>query len=177
MGRNPGKLDSARLWDYALRLLGMRAHSMGELREKLLRRAENAGDVPGILSRLKEQKYLDDRSYAESYSRSRLENEGLGRMRVVSDLRKRRVAPPVAERAVAEVYSGSDEIALIEAYLGRKYRKTSLAEYLAEPKNLAAAYRRLRAAGFSAGNSIRVLKRFAAEPGLLDSVEETDSEP
>lgn len=69
-----------------------------------------------------------------------------------------------------------DEIQLIEAFLRRKYRNTPLNTYLAERKNLAAAYRRLRGAGFSSGNVIGVLKRLAGEPELLDSLEEPEEE-
>lgn len=175
--RGPRKLDAGALWEYALRALGVRAHSAGELRQKLLRRAENQGDIPPILERLKEYGYLDDRRYAESFSAARLENQGFGRARVVSDLRKRRVAPGLAEKAVNAAYAETDETALVEAYLRRKFRGAALEQTLQDPRKLAAAYRRLRAAGFSAGNSIRTLKRFAAEPELLDSLEEDGDNP
>lgn len=170
------RLDAEALFEYALGVLSARAHSIAELREKLLRRAERTQDVPSVLTRLKQCGYLDDRSFATSFSVSRLENQGLGGRRVLSDLRKRRVAPQVAEKAVQEAYRGVDEIQLIEAFLRRKYRNRPLNTYLAERKNLAAAYRRLRGAGFSPGNVISVLKRFAGEPELLDSVEERDEE-
>jgi regulatory protein len=170
--RTPRRLEAAALWDHALRLLAARSHSTGELREKLLRRAERPEDVGPVLLRLKEYGYLDDRRFAESYSAARLENQGFGKSRVLSDLRKKRVAPKVAEEAVRGVYSGADEAKLVEDYLRRKYRGKPLETWLAEPKNLAGAYRRLRAAGFTPSNSIRVLKRFAAEPELLDSLED-----
>ena len=38
--RKPRHLDAEGLWNYALRALGGRAHSSGEMREKLGRRAE-----------------------------------------------------------------------------------------------------------------------------------------
>jgi hypothetical protein len=87
-------------------------------------------------------------------------------------LRKRRAAPSVAEKAVAKVYSEADEVALIEAFLRRKYRSVTLDVFLAEPKNLASACRRLRVAGFGSANSLSVLKRFAREPELLDGLED-----
>lgn len=169
--RKPRQLDAQDLWEFALRALSARAHSSGELREKLRRRAERAEDVAPILSRLKQSGYLNDQRYAESYSQARLENQGFGKTRVLRDLRKRRVAPAVAEKAVSEAYRGADEVRLIEEFLRRKYRSVPLETWLAEPKNLAAAYRRLRTAGFSSGNTLRVLKRFAREPELLDSLE------
>ena len=172
--RTPRRLAADALWNYALRVLAGSARSAGELREKLLRRAERAEDDAPILARLKECGYLDDRRFAENFSAARLENQGLGKARVLSDLRKRRVAPALAEKTVGEVYRETDETRLIEDYLGRKYRNTPLAAWLAEPKHLAAAYRRLRTAGFSAANSIQVLKRFAANAELLDGLEEAD---
>jgi regulatory protein len=173
--RTPRRLGAEALWNYALRVLAGRACSTGELREKLLRRAERAEDAAPILARLKEYGYLDDRRFAENFSASRLENQGLGKARVLSDLRKRRVAPALAEKAVGKVYGEADEIRLIQDYLGRKYRNTPLAAWLAEPKHLAAAYRRLRSAGFTAANSIRVLKGFAADAELLEGLEEAES--
>jgi len=174
--RTPRRLDAEALWDYALRALGARAHSIGELREKLQRRAERAEDVASLLSRLKQYGYLDDRRFAEAFSAARLENEGLGRVRVLHDLRKRRVAPQVAERAVEETYRGADEIRLIEDFLRRKHRKTPLATVFAEPKNLVSAYRRLRAAGFRAGNILHVLRRLAKDPEMLDALERDEDQ-
>ncbi len=172
----PQPLDAPALLEYALRRLAGRPYSLAELREKLAARAADSADVPAILKRLKEYGYVNDQRLAEAYATSRLHNEGFGKARVVRDLRKRRVAPAVAESAAAEVYRGSDEVALIEAFLRRKYRTKPLDEFLSEPKNLASAYRRLRLAGFTSGNSIRVLKRFAREPEALDSFEEAPEE-
>jgi regulatory protein len=170
--RTPRRLDSEALFQYALRALGGRAHSAGELRQKLERRAERAGDVADVLARLKDCGYLDDKRYAEAVASWRLDRQGLGKARALSDLRKRRVAPSVAEKAVAKVYSEADEVTLVEAFLRRKFRGVALDAFLAEPKNLASAYRRLRTAGFSSANSLRVLKRFAREPELLDGLED-----
>jgi regulatory protein len=168
----PRRLDAEGLYQYALRALGGRAHSINELRQKLERRAERASDVPGVLARLKEYGYLDDKRYAEALAAWRKDSQGLGRARALRDLRSRHVAPAVAEKAVAEVYREADEVAMVEAFLRRKFRAVPLDKFLAEPKNLASAYRRLRVAGFSSTNSLRVLKRFAREPEMLDALED-----
>jgi regulatory protein len=159
------------LWEYALKSLGARAHSIGELREKLRRRAERAGDIDGVLARLKEHQYLDDRRYAESFASARLANEKLGRTRVIRELRARRVAPAVAERTVEKVYQGVAEEALIEDWIRRKYRMAPREGLFQDRKDLAAAYRRLARAGFRTGEILKVLKRFAKDPELLDGFE------
>lgn len=172
--KTPIQLDADSLWNYALRTLSGRSYSVGELREKLRTRAARPEDVPATLSRLKEHGFINDERLAENFAVSRLENQGIGKARVLRDLRKRRVAPAIAERAAAEAYRDSDETALIEAYLRRKYRTVPLETAFAEPKALASAYRRLRTAGFSTGNSIRVLKRFASQAEMLDAIEDEE---
>ena len=174
--RRVRSLDAASLWEYALKLLAGRAHSTGELREKLRRRAEQTSDVDQVLARLKENGYLDDKRYAESYASSRLSGEKFGRTRVIRDLRQHRVAPALAEKTVAKVYQGVDESALIEDWIRRKYRTASREGLFAEEKDLAAAYRRLVRAGFRSSEILKVLKRFAKNPDLLDSFEPPEEE-
>lgn len=173
--RQPQALDRDKLLNVALRALGGRAHSSGELREKLRRRAESEEDVDAVLAKLREDGYLNDRRFAENYAAARLQNQGLGKARVLRDLRQRRVAPKLAEQVTQQTYQETDETKLIEDFLARKYRGKKLNTFLSEEKNLAAAFRRLRYAGFSSGQSIRVLKRFANQPDVLDALESEDS--
>jgi len=170
----PRKLDAEALWENALRLLGSRAFSVAELREKLRKKAADPADVARIIDRLKSYGYLDDRAYAENYAGARLEARGHGKLRVLRELRGRRVAAGVARAAVEKVYGGTDETELIEAYLRRKYRNVPLAEHLGDPRRLAAAYRNLRYAGFSAAGAIRVLERYSPDAGALEAAEEDE---
>ena len=174
--RKVKQLDPEALVNYALRLLGGRAYSTGELREKLRRRAEHPESVDGVLSKLKGMGYLDDRRFAENYAAARLENEGFGKMRVLRDLRQRRVAPNLAEQVTERTFQSTDETELIEAFLKRKFRGKQLSTFLKDEKNLAAAFRRLRYAGFSAGASIRVLKRYASQAEELEGMETDEPE-
>ena len=167
----PRHLDVEGLWNYALKALGARAHSTGEIREKLKRRSENPDDIENVIARLKESRYLDDRRFAESFASARLSNEGFGKSRVVQDLRQRRVAPALAEKTVGDVYSEVDESALIEDWIRRKYRNVPREELFREDKDLASAYRRLSRAGFRASEIVRALKQFAKNPELLDNFE------
>jgi len=169
-------LDAEALWAYALRALGGRAHSIGELREKLRRRAARLGDVDDVLNRLKDAHYLDDQRFAEGFANARLSGRGVGSRRVINDLRQRRVAPTVAQRTVEKVYGEVNEETLIEEWIRRKYR-TALREGLfREDKDWAAAYRRLLHAGFRPPEIVKVLKRFTKNPDLLDAVEPPEEE-
>jgi regulatory protein len=165
-------LDSQALWDYALKILGGRAYSSGELREKLRRRAEKQEDVESLMGRLKDYGYLNDQRFAETFATSRLNNEKFGKTRVMQDLRQRRVAPALAEKTVGKVYQDVNESSLIEDWIRRKYRNAARETLFQEDKELAAAYRRLLRAGFRTAEIITVLKRFAKNPELLDTIEE-----
>lgn len=156
-------LDREGLMAYSARVLSSRAQTLAELRAKLKRHAAQPEYVDEVLARLKEMGYLNDERFAEGFVSWRKDQEGLGKTRVLRDLIARRVAPAVAKKATETAFQGSDEVAMIEHFLARKYRGKDLGALLSEEKHLASAYRKLRLAGFSSGNSIKVLKRHAAE--------------
>ncbi len=164
-------LDAEALWGYALKVLGGRAHSSGELREKLRRRAQRKEDADSVIARLKDLGYLNDQRFAEGFAGARLANEKFGKTRVIQDLRQKRVAPALAEKTVRKVYEDVDESALIEDWIRRKYRTAPRETLFAEDKDLASAYRRLLRAGFRTDDIVRVLRRFAKNPELLDALE------
>jgi len=170
----PAPLDVEGLLAYAARILTARAQSISELRQKLTRRAAERSDVDEVVRRLKENGYLNDQRFAESFANWRRDNQGHGKTRVARDLMARRVAPELAKKAAETAYAGADETALIEQVLQRKFRGRNLGALLQEEKYLASAFRRLRTAGFSAGGSIKVLKRYAAEAERLEEMDQED---
>jgi regulatory protein len=177
--RKPAKrapLDAGGLWEFALKTLGARACSAGELRRKLQERAGRIEDVEATLVRLKEYRYLDDRRYAEAFAAARLENQRLGRRRVVRELIRRQVAPALAEAATGKTYLNVEETALIEEYIQRRYRDKNRVSLFRDERDLASAYRRLLRAGFSPGNIIRTLKRFTSNPDVMDGFETLERE-
>jgi regulatory protein len=169
--RGPKRLEGEALWQFALKLLGGRAHSQGQMRQKLRLRAVRVEDVDDLLARLKELGYLDDKKFAEGFAAARLSSDNFGRTRVIQDLRQRRVAPDLAESTVDKVYENADESAMIEDWIRRKFRLAPREGLFSDDKEMASAYRRLARAGFRGGEIIRVLKRFARNPELLDSFE------
>ena len=169
--RKPKLLDSAGLLDYALRSLSVRSLTQSELRARLKARAEEASDVEGILAKLKGYGYLDDRRFAETYTRLRRENQGFGKYRVLRDLKGRRVAPALAERVVADAFRDADECALIEDYLRRKLRYTDRRPTLEDPRKLASLYRMLLRAGFTSAKILESLRKLSARSEWVDGLE------
>jgi regulatory protein len=167
------RFAAGELFEYAVRLLSRRAYASAELRSKLDNRALRPEDVDAILSRLRDVGYINDRRFAESFASARLENQGFGRLRVIRDLRARRIASSLASQAVQQVYGATEEPELIDDFIRRKFR----GESLQENRDLAAAYRKLLRAGFSRSAIMEALKRHSSRTDVLDNIEPPDEEP
>jgi regulatory protein len=175
------KLADRELFEYAVKCLGMRAFSTEDLRARLRMKAAQPSDVDGVVERLKEIGYLDDRRFAETFASARVQNDGFGRQRLLNDLRARRISGNLAAEAVDHALDGKSEAELIDAYIER--RMPSLASLASagrinDDRKFAAAFRRLRRAGFATGPVLAALRRIAAHPERLEEPppEEEDEE-
>jgi regulatory protein len=167
--KKPPKLASEELFEYAVKCLGARAYSVGDLRNKLRLRAAHLPDVDATVARLNDIGYLNDQRFAESYATARVENQGFGRMRVLTDLRNHRISGNLADEAVAKALEGKSEAELIDAYIERR-----MPSVVGDDKKLASAYRRLRRAGFSSRPILEALKKIAASPESIEEFPEED---
>jgi regulatory protein len=166
--KRPRKLASEELFEYAVKCLGARAYSTGDLKSKLRMRAADPPDADAVIDRLKDIGYLDDRRFAENYAAARVENEGFGRMRVLNDLRARRVSGEMADQAVEQALGGKSEAELIDAFIERRMPSLAAGGPIEDERKLAAAYRKLRRAGFTSGPILSALKSIAARPDSLE---------
>jgi regulatory protein len=171
------KLASEELFQYAVKCLGVRGYSTGDLKSKLRVRAANPPDADAAIERLTSIGYLNDQRFAESYASARIQNEGFGRMRVLSDLRARRVSGNMAEQAVERALEGKTEAELIATYIARRMPAVAAGRKIEDERKLAAAYRRLRRAGFASGPILTALKELAARPDLLEEPMGEEEEP
>src|ERR1051325_1543136 len=108
--KRPRLLSAEELFAYSVKKLSGRAASIAEIRAALQTRAQEPSDIDGVVARLKDYGYLNDTKFAESFATARLENEGHGQSRVLRDLRRRRVAPELAQRTAAKIYADKDEV-------------------------------------------------------------------
>jgi regulatory protein len=171
------KLAAEELFEYAVKCLGVRGYSTGDLKSKLRVRAANPLDIDAAIDRLTAIGYLNDQRFAESYASMRVGNEGFGRMRVLSDLHARRVPGSMAEQAVDRALEGKTEAELIAAYIARRMHSVAAGGKIEDERKLAAAYRRLRRAGFTSGAVLTALKGLAAQPDLLEEPIGEEEEP
>ncbi len=106
----------------ALRRLARRDHSVAELRRALLDRGHGEAEVEAAIERLRRERYVDDTGFAERFARSRMANQGHGRMRIRQDLRVRGVERRTAEAGIAGALREVDEKAVVDA-LARRYSR------------------------------------------------------
>jgi regulatory protein len=172
--RNPAKtkapLGEAALYDYAVKALGRRMRTQVELRRLLAQRAEpgETGEaaIASVIARLREKKYLDDQSYAETYTRLRKENEKFGRRRVLQGLRQKGISANLAGHTVDASYSDTNEEALARQHLERKRIPKP-----ANEKETARVMRRLVAAGFSTGVIYKILRQWEVPDESLSQLD------
>lgn len=168
--------DEASLYEYAVGALGRRMRTVAELkrlmRNKVGRQEHGELLVDVVIARLKQERYLNDTSYAETYSRLRKENEKLGRIRVVHDLKAKGVHGDIINSAVTQAYSEVNEEQLAREFLKRKR--------LVEPKTRkdgARIFRTLSRAGFSSRVIFRILKAWNVDDELITALESEAIEP
>ena len=148
------------LYEYAIQALAKRSLTVDELRKRLGRRAARSQDAESVIGRLTEAGYVDDKRLADSYAFFRKEYDGLGRRRVLTDLRRRGIDKNLAEEAVEESYQDTDENEMIARLLRRKLGENYADHPIDDPKKLLKLYRSLVRAGFSSdkiGEALRAL--------------------
>ena len=103
----------------ALNLLGYRARSEGELRERLSRHGYTPETVEAVIGRLGELAYLDDEEFARQRAQEKARK--YGPRRVSADLMKSGVGRDLASRAVAEEFEGRSELEDARSAAARRY--------------------------------------------------------
>ena len=110
----------------ALTLLSARELSEAQLRTRLKKRKLAEEDIAAAISRLKEDRTLNDRRVALAIARMESAIKHRGRSRVIQKIRQAGINSDTAEDAVREVYEEVDEEALLDQAIERKLRgKTS----------------------------------------------------
>jgi len=166
--------DEAALYEYAIGALGRQARAVAELKRLLRQRVtgQENGEllVEMVILRLKDQKYLNDSHFAAAYSSYRREKERFGRLRVITDLKRKGVHGDIIDKAVKASYDGIDEERLARAHLARKRMPKP-----ESAKDAARVFRALMRAGFTSRVGIAILKQWNVDDELLTALETEDA--
>ena len=160
------------LYEYAVGALARRMRTVAELKRLMRARVEEAESEYGrtlvelVIRRLKDQGYLNDSQYAASYSSLRRDNQKLGRMRVITELKTRGVHGSVIEQAVEAAYEGvSDEKQARDFLRKKRLQKPK------DQKQTARIFRQLAWAGFAMKTIFTILKKWDVDDDTLTALE------
>ena len=160
------------LYEYAVGALARRMRTVAELKRLMRARIEEADSEYGVtlvelvIRRLKDQGYLNDSQYAAYYTSLRRDNQKLGRMRVVTELKTRGVHGAVIDKAIEAAYEGvSDE------KQAREYLRKKRMEKPKDQKQTARIFRQLARAGFGTKTIFTILKKWDVDDETLSALE------
>lgn len=158
------------LYQYAIGALARQMRTVADLK-RLLRRRVEEGEfgttlVELVVRRLKDQGYLNDARYAAAYSSYRRDNEKLGRLRVVTDLKRKGVHGEVIDKAIASAYGEVNEERQAREYLRRKRLQKPK-----DQKQAARVFRQLARGGFAPRVIFAILRKWDVDEETLDAMQ------
>jgi regulatory protein len=174
--KKPEPLDEAALYQYAVGALARQMRTVTELKRLMSRRVEQgetgATKVEAVVTRLLDQRYLDDPAFASTYTRLRQENQSFGKRRVQQELSRKGVQGGLVASTIESAYAQVSEEDLARRYIARKR--------IAKPqdeKQTARLIRRLVGAGFSFAIISKLLKTWEIDCTEADlTLPEDDAE-
>ena len=98
--KDPPSRGPTTAWGAAASMLARRDLSEGEVRTKLLARDFAEPEVEKAISRLRERRYLDDRSLAAAVARTQARTKHQGPLKVRAHLRRRQIPEELALAAI-----------------------------------------------------------------------------
>ncbi len=164
--------SESELYEYAVGALARRMRTVAELKRLMRARVEEPESEYGktlielVIRRLKDQGYLNDSQFAASYSSLRRDNQKLGRMRIITELKARGVHGDVIEKAVDVAFEGVREEKQARDFLRRKRL-----EKPKDQKDAARIFRQLARAGFGTKTIFIILKKWDVDDETLTALE------
>ncbi|HEX8924761.1 MAG TPA: regulatory protein RecX [Terriglobales bacterium] len=167
--------DEDGLYEYAVGALGRRMRTVAELKRLMRTRVghqQNGEELmAAVITRLKDQRYINDTQYAANYSAMRRDGQKFGMLRVAQDLKARGVHADIIAKTLPQAYEGVSEVDQARAYLARKRAKQPTNE-----KEAARVFRMLVRAGFSSRAIVAVLRKWNVEEETLSALEQERAE-
>lgn len=140
----------------ALRILSRRDHSEAELRRKLGDREYQGAVQDGVVARLKDLGYLDDRRSARQWAESAVRSgRGFG-PKLRMELTRRGFPPEIVAETLAGIAAHNDERELVREILARKF--PAFDPLTASDRDRRRVMGYLQRRGFAAGVLFRVLR-------------------
>ena len=137
------ELQSAK--EKSMRLLGYRARSEKEIRDRLGKKSFNVAVIDETIVALKRSRLLDDAAFARTFAHDAIARKPLGKHLLRRELRQKGIANEIIESVIGEVYDEESEeefaLELTRKYMnkktGSKKKSTGVQGRMKEKKRLA----------------------------------------
>jgi regulatory protein len=150
-------INFKKAYDYAAYLLSLRLRTEGELRDKLKVKKFDPATVNSVLDRLKEQKYVNDQSFAEVYLENLKKYKNFGYFGIKKKLFQKKLSEDIIADVLGQGLSTEEELIIGNRILNREkaaLRPASGDKSLAKLK----LAQKLKARGFRSQTIIELLK-------------------
>ena len=137
-----------------LKMLARRELSEAQVRQRLARKGHEGEAIDAAVTRLREERALDDARVAEAIARTQTAVRRRGKLRVRREIESAGITGVTARRAVDEVFDGLDPDALLQASLAKRLRGR---EAIADEAEFRRLYRYLISQGFESDQVLRAL--------------------
>jgi regulatory protein len=137
-----------------LKMLGRRELSEAQIRQRLARKEYDQDAIDEAVTRLRDERAIDDARVAEAIARTETSIRRRGRLRVRLQIERAGIAKATARQAVDEVFGALDGDAHIEAALDKRLRGR---ETITDDREFQRLYRYLTGQGFEADQVMKTL--------------------
>ena len=101
-------MSEEKAWNKALNFLSFRARTLYEMRS-YLKKHDYEPYSEKIINRLQECGYLDDKQFAKSWIKDRLQSKSLGKARLKEELFKKGISKEIIEEQLEELYDDAQD--------------------------------------------------------------------
>jgi len=144
-----------------LKMLARRELSEQQVRQRLARKGHEPEAIDEAVTRLREERAIDDARVAEAIARTETAVKRRGKLRVRMQIERAGIGRETAKRAVDEVFDAIDDDALIEASLKKRLRGR---DTIADDREFQRLYRYLVGQGFESDRVLKALKMRRQRP-------------
>ena len=137
-----------------LKMLARRELSEAQVRERLARKEHHPDEIDHAVTRLRDERAIDDVRVAEAIARTETAVRKRGKLRVRMQIQRAGIHKDVAKRAVDDVFDTIDDDAMIEASLKKRLHGR---ETIADDREFQRLFRYLVGQGFESERIIKAL--------------------
>ena len=138
-----------------LKMLARRELSEQQVRQRLARRGYESTDIDDAVTRLREERAIDDARVAEAIARTETSLRRRGKVRVRMQIERAGIAKSIARQATDDVFDGIDDEAQIELALKKRLRGRAT---IADDREFQRLYRFLVTQGFETDLVMKTLR-------------------